>query len=147
MMQWGTHAVNFTRYLNVLKFMLFRKFYTDEDAKKMAEPEDQDYYGIGSRSARFSINMVIGIVFSTLSPPIAILTFINFLLCRIFYGYMIVFAEVRKPDLGGIFFVTQMRNVLVGTLIYNVLMVGVLLFRGASKAPMLIALPPFAYSL
>ena len=41
----------------------------EEDALKMTEPEDQDYYGIGSHSARFTINMVLGIVYGTLCPP------------------------------------------------------------------------------
>jgi len=147
MLQWVTHALQFTRYVNLLKFIVFSSFYEPADAKKMSEPEDQDFYGIGSRSARFTINVVIGIVFSTLSPLIAVLTFLNFLICRIFYGYLIVFAEVKKPDLGGIFFVTQIKHVLVGTLIYDGLMIGVLFFRAASKAPMIIAMPSFAYSL
>ena len=29
------------------------------DAKRMAEPEDQDFYGIGSRSARFTISLLV----------------------------------------------------------------------------------------
>lgn len=147
MMQWVTHALNFTRYINVIKFLFLRWFYTVEDAKKMSEPEDQDYYGIGSRSARFTINLAIGIIFSTLSPLIAVLTFINFFFCRIFYGYMIVYAEVKKPDLGGLFFVSQLRHVLVGTWIYNATMIGVFCFRASSKAPMLLAVPSLVYTL
>merc|ERR1719502_220810 len=127
--------------------MFFIWFYTAEDAKKMSEPEDQDYYGIGSRSARFSINLVIGIVFSTLSPIIAMLTFINFALCRVFYGYMIVFAEEKKADLGGVFFVSQLKNTIVGTLIYNILMIGYLFYRADGHVPMLIALPSIAYTI
>lgn len=147
MLQWVTHALNFTRYLNFIKYFVYLRFYNADEAKKMAEPEDQDYYGIGSRSARFSINLVIGIVFSTLSPIIAMLTFINFALCRVFYGYMIVFAEERKADLGGVFFVSQLRNTIVGTLIYNILMIGYLFYKADGHIPMLIAIPSIVYTI
>merc|ERR1719359_793848 len=51
-MQWVTHGLQLTRYVTFGKFMAFRMFIhdTDEDAKKAAELEDQDFYGIGSRS-------------------------------------------------------------------------------------------------
>merc|ERR1711957_1149662 len=60
-LQWTTHAMNLLRYVPLSKFLGFRKVFEDEeDARAKAEPEDQDYYGLGSRSARFTINMVIG---------------------------------------------------------------------------------------
>ena len=30
------------------------------EAKKKAEPEDQDYYGFGARGARWCINLLVG---------------------------------------------------------------------------------------
>ena len=53
---------NLTRYMNLSKFLGFRAVFTEEEAKKRAEPEDQDYYGFGSRSARWCINLLVGAV-------------------------------------------------------------------------------------
>ena len=98
----------------------------EEDALKAAEPEDQDYYGIGSRSARFTINMGLGIVYGTLCPPMNLLCWLNFFFCRLFYGYLIPFAETKKPDLGGPFWVEQLKHLFVGNIPYCIVMCGVL---------------------
>merc|ERR1719174_2387875 len=90
-LQWVTHAMNLVRYTQLGKFLMWRKILGEDEGKKKAEPEDQDYYGIGSRSARFTINLCIGIVFGTLSPPINLLTWVNFYVCRMVYGYLIPF--------------------------------------------------------
>jgi len=79
-LQWTTHAMNLLRYVPLSKFLGFRNIFEEEEARAKAEPEDQDYYGLGSRSARFTINMVIGIVYSTLSPTVALLACMNFFL-------------------------------------------------------------------
>jgi hypothetical protein len=147
MLQWGEAALNFLRYVPLAKFLFFSTLYDEDDAKRMSEPEDQDFYGIGSRSARFTISLLIGIIFSTLSPLIAILALILFGLMRIYYGYLVVFAETKKPDLGGVFYNTQLQHLIMGLGIYNVLMIGVLCFRAYSNAPMLIALPSLVYTV
>merc|ERR1719171_1212181 len=112
--------------------MFFRRMYDDETARGMSEPEDQDYYGIGSRSCRMSINLCIGIIYGTLSPPINLLAFVEFLVCRVIYGYLLPFAESRKADLGGVFWVQSLRHVFVGNLIYCFVMTGVLFGRAAN---------------
>merc|ERR1719195_1035611 len=114
--------MNLTRYFPLIKYQAFSKIYGEEDARGMAEPEDQDYYGIGSRSARFTINMVIAIVFGTLCPWISPLAFINFAACRLYYGYLIPFAETKKPDLGGVFWVHMLKHLHIGSLIYILVM-------------------------
>merc|ERR1719235_1114261 len=139
--------MNLTRYVILFKFLSFRKFYDEEEAREMSEPEDQDYYGIGSRSARFTINMVIALVYGTLSPPIGILALINFLVCRIVYGYLIPFAETKKADLGGAFFVRQLQHVFTGNVIYCILMIGVLYGRAPNYYPGIIATPSIFYVL
>jgi len=144
-LQWVTHSLNLLRYINLTKFLAFRKLFGDEDARKMAEPEDQDYYGMGSRSARWNTNMLVGIIYSTLCPPIALLTFINFAICRLQYGYLIPFAETRKSDLGGAFFVLQLEHMFVGLGIYCVLMIGVLYGRSPSPIPAGICFPTIIY--
>merc|ERR1719171_2023061 len=125
--------------------MFFRRMYDDETARGMSEPEDQDYYGIGSRSCRMTINACIGIVYGTLSPPINLLTFIEFLICRVIYGYLLPFAETKKPDLGGVFWVQQLRHLFFGNIIYCIVMVGVLLGRATTNGPAIIAAPSLFY--
>ncbi|CAK9050517.1 unnamed protein product [Durusdinium trenchii] len=69
-LQWVTHAMNLTRYMQaaplawsqgvfvrllcgwweVTKFVGFSKIWSEDDARALAEPEDQDYYGMGSRT-------------------------------------------------------------------------------------------------
>merc|ERR1719230_1034397 len=89
--------------------------------------------------------MNIGIVFGTLSPPICFLTFMNFFVCRLIYGYLMVFAETKKPDLGGAFWVTQLKHVQLGLLVYICLMVGVLYDRSESPGPWVIAVSSAFY--
>jgi hypothetical protein len=147
-LQWTTHAMNLLRYVPLSKFEAFKKLYDDpEDARKKAEPEDQDYYGLGSRSARFTINMVIGIVYSTLSPTVALLAAMNFFCCRVFYGYLIPFAETKKPDLGGVFWVTSLEHIFIGNCIYCILMTGVLFGRAPTPVPGIAVAPTIFYVL
>eukprot|EP00440_Ansanella_granifera_P045841 gb/GFBE01049657.1/.p1 GENE.gb/GFBE01049657.1/~~gb/GFBE01049657.1/.p1 ORF type:complete len:780 (+),score=185.92 gb/GFBE01049657.1/:1-2340(+) len=133
--QWSTHFINLLRYINLVKFLGLKALYTEEEAKIKSEPEAQDYYGFGSRSARWTINLLIGIIFGTLCPAIAVLAFMNFIACKVVYGYLIVVAEQRKPDVGGHFWVTNLRHVLQGTAIYAALMTGVLLDRAPNCIP------------
>eukprot|EP00440_Ansanella_granifera_P041143 gb/GFBE01044616.1/.p1 GENE.gb/GFBE01044616.1/~~gb/GFBE01044616.1/.p1 ORF type:complete len:742 (+),score=154.37 gb/GFBE01044616.1/:1-2226(+) len=146
-MQWVTHALNLTRYINLIKFLMLRMVYDSRQAKELSEPEDQDYYGIGSRSARWTVNLVIGLVFSSICPLISLLVCVNFLLCRLIYGYLIVFAEVPKVDLGGVFFVRKLIHVQHGLVIYLVLMVGVLYKRSDTNGPAILAGSAFLWLL
>lgn len=125
-----------------------RAFLRDEEsARAMSEPEDQDYYGLGSRSARWSIHLAIGIVYGTLCPPMYPLVFLNFAVCRLFYGYLIPFAETRKPDLGGVFWVTQLTHVFHGLVLYTLLMTGVLARRAETYGPCFVAAPSVVFVL
>merc|ERR1719343_141560 len=122
-----------------MKFWLFSSIFDRNRARELSEPEDQDYYGIGSRSARFSINMLIAIIFGTLCPWMSPLTFINFFLCRVYYGYLMGFAETKKADLGGAFWVQKLRNLFVGCIIYEIMMSGVLYARASAGWPSIVA--------
>jgi len=137
--QWTTHSMVLMRHNLLGKFLAWEKLIGTEAAKAKVEPEDQGYFGIGSRSARFSLMLVTCLVFCTLSPLICALGFVNFFLCRGFYGYLFVFAETRKPDIGGLFWCRQLRHVQQGLFIYVALMVGVLGQRAASNGPMWVA--------
>ena len=46
--------------MQLIKYILFRAVYSEEEARLKVEPEDQDYCGMGSRYARFAINLLIG---------------------------------------------------------------------------------------
>lgn len=138
-LQWVTHAQNMLRLANLFKFKAFSATLGEAVAVKKAEPEDQDYYGLGSRSARFTFMLVLTLTFCTLSPLITMLGFVNFWVCRKCYGYLCVFCETKKPDLGGFFYVSQLHHVSEGLFIYIILMTGVLLERDLTMWPGLIA--------
>jgi len=138
-LQWVTHAQNMLRLANLFKFKAFSATLGKAVAVKKAEPEDQDYYGLGSRSARFTFMLVLTLTFCTLSPLITMLGFVNFWVCRKCYGYLCVFCETKKPDLGGFFYVSQLHHVSEGLFIYIILMTGVLLERDLTMWPGLIA--------
>merc|ERR1719223_298752 len=138
------------RHVMLIKYLGFQQLYPDDDdmAFKLSEPEDQDYFGMGSRSARFAINMVIGVVYGTLCPPMNVLCWVNFYICRLVYGYLIPFAETKKPDLGGPFWVDQLSHLFVGNIIYCVVMIGVLNGRAEVEGmvqPAGIAAPSLLY--
>jgi hypothetical protein len=148
MIQWWDEAKALMRPFVTFKYCLFRFCfrYSREESRDLSEPEDQDFDGIGSRTSHLMICLLVGIIFSTLSPLIAILGAVFFAIARVVYGYLIIYAETKKPDLGGVFFHTQLTIVLVGVGIYNCLMLGVLMFRARTKFPMLIALPALIYT-
>lgn len=143
--QWSTHALNLLRYINLSKFLGLKTIYTEEEAKTKSEPEDQDYYGFGSRSARWCINLLVGIVFGTLNPSIPLLEAVNFAISRVIYGYLIVAAETKKPDLGGNFWVMNLRHVLAGTILYCILMTGVFLDRAPTFVPAAVSITCLAF--
>jgi len=144
-MQYIVHGMGLTRYINLMKFKAFSAICDEQRARELAEPEDQDFYGMGARSARFTLNLVIALVYCSLCPLITVVTWINFLLARLVFSYLLVFAEDRKSDLGGVFWVTQLTQVLKGLFIYVMLMVGVLSQRSASVGPTLLAAPALLY--
>jgi hypothetical protein len=139
MIQWVLHALNLTRYIQLSKFKALSVICEEERAKELSEPEDQDYYGIGARSARFTLILVIGLVYCSFCPLITVIACINFVICKVVYGYLLVFAETRKPDLGGVFWVTQLDHVWFGLFLYCCVMFGVLLLRAATVGPAIVA--------
>jgi len=138
-LQWVTHAQNLMRTTQLFKLKAFTVLFGKAIALKKSEPEDQDYYGLGSRNSRFAFMLVLSLCFCSLSPLIVILGFVNFWICRKVYGYLVVFCEIKKPDLGGVFFVTNLLHIQQGMFIYVVLMTGVLLERDLTLWPGLIA--------
>lgn len=144
-LQWPTQAMNLLRYMPVFKYMAFKRIMEPEDARQMAEPEDQDYYGTGSRCARGSLTLIIGLVFASISPLMVPLVFIEKFCCRLFIGYLVPFAETRKTDLGGEHFALQLVHIHLGLLIYIIMMTGIMLQRAATYGPAAIAAASFVW--
>lgn len=136
---WVTHALDSLRLATLGKYLSFGVLYGEDVAKDMSEPEDQDYHGIGSRSARHAFSVVLCLVFCTLTPLITLLGLVNCMMCRMVYGYLVAFAEVRKPDTGGFLWVSQLKSVLHGLFLFVALMVCVLSQRAADLGPCLVA--------
>ncbi|CAE7832757.1 unnamed protein product [Symbiodinium sp. CCMP2592] len=133
-MQMAAYATAALRLPQLLKYMAFR-ILQSKDAKARSEPEDQTYFGIGSRSARASLQLVTVLTFSTLSPLISILGFMMFAVCRATHGFLLREAESVKLDLGGVFWETSLRHVLQGLFIFVLLMTGVLAERSGNWIP------------
>eukprot|EP00928_Gymnodinium_smaydae_P078981 TRINITY_DN63019_c0_g1_i1.p1 TRINITY_DN63019_c0_g1~~TRINITY_DN63019_c0_g1_i1.p1 ORF type:complete len:933 (-),score=229.92 TRINITY_DN63019_c0_g1_i1:79-2877(-) len=136
---WFSVALEQLRTSNLFKYMAFRVFYSPEQAKEKSEPEADTTYGMGSRFARASTYSAIMLVFCTCSPLICLLTLVYFWVGGITYTYLLCFAETRKPDLGGLFWVQALRQMFVGLLLFVLLMVGVLEERAATVKPGLFA--------
>jgi hypothetical protein len=147
-MQPVTHGMNLTRYINVIKYLIFKKVAASpEDARRMSEPEDQDYYGIGSRSARFTLMLLIGLVFGTICPLMNVVCFYNFIGCRFIYGYLLAYHENRKDDMGGVHWCMQCHHLQQGLAIYLIMMTGVLSQRCESIVPCVISAISFLWWL
>jgi len=131
----SVESMALTRYMNLLKFLWWRRKFGPERAREFAEPEDQDIEGFGNRCARSSLMLACILVFSVVEPVICILGLMYFALCRIYYGYLLVFAETHKPDLGGAFWSAQLRHLHQALFIYVALMVGMLLHCSESHRP------------
>mmetsp|Transcript_42313 Transcript_42313/g.74197 ORF Transcript_42313/g.74197 Transcript_42313/m.74197 type:complete len:833 (-) Transcript_42313:144-2642(-) len=144
-LQWVAHTSHLCRYINIVKFWFYSRSYPEAKAREFSEPEDQDYYGMGARSARFSLLFVTALVFCTISPIICLLFLVDFQLCRTFYGYLLVFAECRKTDTGGCFWITQMKHVQHGMFLYVTLMVGIFCERAGAYGPGLVAAFSYLY--
>eukprot|EP00931_Biecheleriopsis_adriatica_P101037 TRINITY_DN76262_c0_g1_i1.p1 TRINITY_DN76262_c0_g1~~TRINITY_DN76262_c0_g1_i1.p1 ORF type:complete len:738 (-),score=121.91 TRINITY_DN76262_c0_g1_i1:139-2352(-) len=146
-LQWSTACIELLRIANLSKFLAFRALYPESKAREMAEPEDQDYYGMGGRSARHTINVLVGCIFCSLSPLVAVLALVEVLLQRLVFGYLIVSAETKKPDTGGHFWVASLRQILLGKIFYSALMCGVLLRGSPSYLPPAVAFACLAYGI
>mmetsp|Transcript_135474 Transcript_135474/g.420884 ORF Transcript_135474/g.420884 Transcript_135474/m.420884 type:complete len:770 (+) Transcript_135474:42-2351(+) len=143
-------GIELTRYVQFAKYFSFKAILGERRAIELTEPEDQDYYGIGARSARMALDLCIGLVFCSLAPPLALVAAADFFMGRLAYGYLMVFAETPKVDLGGPHFVQQLWHTQFGLLLYVVLMSSVLFRRADHWGPAAIAasaIPYVAYSM
>lgn len=137
--QTACHTHGLLRLVPLTKFVAFRRIFEEETAKSLAEPEDQDYYGIGCRAAQMSSGLVICLVLGGFCPMLMPVGFASFVVCRLVYGYLIPFAETQKPDSGGRIWVTQLKQVHQSLVVYVVVTTFVLAVRDESMWPAVIA--------
>jgi len=145
LMQLSTQGMNLTRYMNLIKYHIFLRKYPADDARNFAEPEDQDYYGLGSRGARFTFFLLVALVFGTICPLMHIMVLMIMLACRLIYGYIIPCTENRKIDTGGMSWCLQLNHISQSMIIYIILMVGILAHRAESPVPAGIAAVSFLF--
>eukprot|EP00437_Effrenium_voratum_P006378 CAMPEP_0181426588 /NCGR_PEP_ID=MMETSP1110-20121109/15739_1 /TAXON_ID=174948 /ORGANISM="Symbiodinium sp., Strain CCMP421" /LENGTH=789 /DNA_ID=CAMNT_0023549785 /DNA_START=47 /DNA_END=2416 /DNA_ORIENTATION=+ len=138
-LQWSRHAMEALRYSPFAKFLVFRVIFSPQEAKQMSEPEDQDSFGFGARNVNLAVNVVLGLLFCSLSPLVTLLAMIDLLLSRLVYGYLVIYAETKKPDLGGVFWATQVHFIQLALVLYSILMVGVIMARSDTRAWVVVA--------
>mmetsp|Transcript_21078 Transcript_21078/g.49052 ORF Transcript_21078/g.49052 Transcript_21078/m.49052 type:complete len:771 (+) Transcript_21078:67-2379(+) len=146
-LQWAAHAKEMLRHMNLAKFLFFRVLFGEEEAKRLSEPENQDSFGFGARSVNLSINVVLGILFCSISPMIPVLAMIDCLLARLLYGYLVIYTESKKPDLGGAFWVTQLNHIYLALALYCILMIGILQQRADKTYAWVVAAPCLLFVL
>ncbi|CAJ1392281.1 unnamed protein product [Effrenium voratum] len=116
---WGAPFFDLLRCFQLLKFWRAVKVgESPEVARQMAEPEDQAFHGVGARSARWALHMVLGLTLCSLQPFIPLILAFGFMFRRLVYGYLIVFVETRKSDSGGQLWRAQMQHTQLGLVIY-----------------------------
>jgi len=128
---WVPMAMQLLRISNLIQFVFYRYLgYSLEKAKECSEPEDISTYGIGARMAMGTFYIVIPMVFCLCYPPLCIAAYILCILSRSTHSFLLK-VETRKADLGGLFFMKSLTDLLFGLVIFVVLMVCVL----ASDSP------------
>jgi len=137
-MQMAAYSTSGLRMAQVCKYIFFRCYYDSETAKDKSEPEDQEFTGIGSRSARAALQLSTVLTFCTLSPLISILGFFMFAVSRLIHGFLFE-VENRKADLGGVFWVSDLEEIQRGLFLFVLLMTGVLAERAGNFVPSAIA--------
>jgi len=131
-----THGMNLCRYMQVFKYLCFYRGLSPDDARYAVEPEDPGYYGVGARSARWELILVIGLVFGTICPLINLCVLWNAVVCRGVYGYLVSCCEtVKTNDSGGLHWNYQMRSLQWNLWWYIILMVGIVMHRAESSGP------------
>jgi len=130
----------FTMCMNLLRIGPLMGYWTfktmkmePEEARRKAEPEDQDSDGMGARMAKATLMVTIALVFSTCCPIITILGWLYFGIGERVYKYLMVYAETKKPDLGGSFWVAALNHLIIVLGIYVFLMTSILSSIGATK--------------
>lgn len=142
---WTVPLLELARNANFAKFHAFRWFFSMsmQEAKEYSEPEDPASYGVGARMAYSLLTAAITFTFCSCSPLIFIFAFITLALSQATYTYLVVYAEKKKPDTGGLLWVHGINQLFMVITIYILLMTGVLQMLSQNRrwlGPPLVAL-------
>lgn len=138
---WMTLPYEMCRLANLAKYMWYRCFYglSQAQAKDCAEPEDESYYGMGARVAMSSMNTTTALVFCQVCPVMCFFAFVYFFIGRVTYGYLLVSAETKKPDLGGAFWMCSMSHIHFALVLYAFMMIGIIIDKSKTWGPPFLA--------
>jgi len=142
---WTVPLIELVRNANFAKFHAFRWFFSMsmQEAKEYSEPEDPASYGVGARMAYTLLTAAITFTFCSCSPLIFFFSFVLLTLSQATYTYLVVYAEAKKPDTGGLLWVNGINHLFMVITIYILLMTGVLQMLSHSRrwlGPPLVAL-------
>lgn len=127
MVAYFTLAMALLRTAPLVKYNMNRLFGSTElEAHEASEPENQAADGLGSRMAKAAQFITIALTFCSASPAISIIGLLYFLLGSRVYTWLVLYAETKKPDLGGEFWQLGLSHVFVAAGIYALMMFGVL---------------------
>lgn len=122
--------VNLLRPIAFMKYSAFRSVYEDKlEAVARAQDEHPAFFGTGVRMTKAATMMTITLVFCLVSPLICFFALLYFMVSRKVYGYLILHAEVKRPDLGGIYWVQALQHIFVSLLIFIFVMTAILAVR------------------
>jgi len=131
---WIVPFMELVRNANFWKFHLCKYFLSmsEKEAKEYSEPEDPASYGFGARMASSLLISAITFAFCSCSPLILAFSFISLSLSHASYTYLVVYAESKKPDTGGVLWVHGISYLFLVILMYILLMTGVLQMLSSS---------------
>jgi len=125
---WFTVLMSLLRPANLAKYLVFKwSGLSPQDARKQSEPEDQDSDGMGARMAKATVMMTIALVFCTCSPTIPMAALVYFMIGARVSRWQVLYAETKKPDLGGTFWVLALKHIFASLGIYVLLMCAIML--------------------
>ena len=78
---------------------------------------------MGARMAKITLHIVVASVFASCCPVILVFAWLYCTVGSLSYGYLLIYAETKKPDMGGSFWVKSLRHLFTGLAIYVLLMV------------------------
>eukprot|EP00928_Gymnodinium_smaydae_P037733 TRINITY_DN26153_c0_g1_i1.p1 TRINITY_DN26153_c0_g1~~TRINITY_DN26153_c0_g1_i1.p1 ORF type:complete len:757 (+),score=50.91 TRINITY_DN26153_c0_g1_i1:77-2347(+) len=118
-----------TRYWETLFYWWYRRSMSVELAKKYAEPEDQDEYGVGHRTAKSSLVLNLMLMYSSTAPLLTFPALAFFVTCKTTTPYLNVFAETVQSESGGSIVVTAVWQIACGLVLSLCNAVGSLIAR------------------
>jgi hypothetical protein len=133
---WATLTWQLLRPSSLASYWFYKASgHSADSARRRAWVEDSDSCGMGARMALGALISATTLAFCSCSPLILPLGVVYFFIGQLTYGYLLVHAETKKPDLGGEFWTEAQRQIYSALAIYVFLMTGVLWCRSGQRGP------------